>query len=216
MNDFNIIEFNYKDPKQLKAIGELHGVVLPGSNVPGLGQLFARYFYYSVLPERDLINCFLAVYKGEIVGLLVGTKKPSTLISRGMKGNLMKIALILGVSVLIKPSRLKSLIEQLKYKVDPLQKEFEEKGTYCEFLTIGVLEAYRSFHFDNGKKIANKLAEYAFDYYKKQGFTHMTGQIIKTNIAPIKFWSKYNGVFFDSTVRDTGKLVVLDLYNVGV
>jgi ribosomal protein S18 acetylase RimI-like enzyme len=216
MGNFEIIEVDYNNPKQLEAIGKLHGEVLPESNVPGLGPLFTKYFYYSVLPKRDLINCFLAMYDGKAVGMIVGTKKPASLISLGMKGNMIKIAFILGLSILSKPSRLKSLINQLKHKEDPLQKEYEDRGDAYEIVTIGVLEEFRQMRFEDGKKIANRLAEHAYDYYRKLGYKYMIGQILKSNMAPIKFWAKYNGKFIDSTVRDIGGIVVVDLYNLGI
>ena len=212
MERLEVVEFDYRNKEDLKSISELHGKVLPGSNVPGLGKLFMEHFYYTTLCEKGLLKCYLAKYDDKIVGLLATTKWPYSFIKKGIKGQYLKVMFILGLSVLLKPSRLKAIISQMKYKADPILKEYEESGTSFELLTIGVLDEFRSLVLPENKKIANKMADAAFKYYKEQGFKYATGQIVKENTAPLKFWGRnYKGKFHDSSVKSTSCILVIDL-----
>lgn len=216
MNDFEIIDFDPGSPEHLETMGTLHGIFLPESNVPGLGKLFMNQFYYRVLPEKGLLRCFFAKYNNKIVGIIVTNRAPYSLISRGMKGNTVKLAFIIGLSVLFKPSRIKFLISQLSYKPDPLLKQYEDSGKAFEILTIGVLPEYRSIKLEGNKKIAHKMVEHAIAYYKKQGYKYITGQILKTNIAPLKFYQAYQAKYMDSSNSDARVIMEIDLEKIGM
>lgn len=216
MNHFEIIDFDHNSPEHHATIGALHRIFLPESNVPGLGNLFMNKFYYKILPERGLLKCFFAKYDNKIVGIIVTNKAPYSLISQGMKGNMIKLAFIIGMSVLLKPSRIKFLLSQLKYKADPLLKHYEDTGKAFEILTIGVLPEYRSVKFDGNKKIAHKMVDHAIAYYKTKGYKYITGQILKTNIAPLKFYQAYQAKYIDSSIRDTGVIMEVDLEKIGM
>lgn len=216
MDNFEIIDFDHNNPEHLKTIGMLHGIFLPESNVPGLGRLFMNKFYYKILPETGLLKCFFAKYDNKVVGIIVTNKAPHSLISKGMKGNMLKLAFIVGTSILLRPTRIKFLLSQFKYKVDPLLKKYEDTGKAFEILTIGVLPEYRSVKFENNKKIAHKMVDHAISHYKKNGYKYITGQILKTNIAPLKFYQAYQAKYIDSSVRDTGVIMEVDLEKIGL
>ncbi len=210
MNELRFIKLDSSKEKDIDLICYLHDLFLPESNVPGLGMLFMKKFYYKVLPERDLINCFFAVCDKQIVGMMVATKYPDTLIKRGLKGNRLKLLMILLISVIQKPSRIKFLLRQLRYKTDPAMKVYEQNGKTIELLTIGVMKEYRSFRLENNKKITHKLVEHVMKYYNKLGYEYFTGQILKDNKAALKLYTEWNAKYTDSLVRDQN--VILEMH----
>ncbi len=214
MNNFEIIDFDYNNPEQLESISNVHGIVLPESNVTGLGQLFMKRFYYKTLPKLGLLKCFLARYNNKTVGIIVCTKAPYSFIKQGMKGNVLKLLFITGLSLLLKPSRLRALLHQLKYKPDPLLKQQEDAGLTIEILTLGVLKEFRTILMEENEKsthIAFSMVDHVINYYKKSGYKFMTGQILKTNTSALTFYRAYKATYTDSTVQDTGVLMKIDL-----
>ena len=211
MDNFEIIDYDPDNPKHIESIGTIHGIVLPESNVPGLGKLFMNKFYYKTLPELGLLKCFFACSDSKIVGLIVTNKAPFSLIKQGMKKNTLKLMLIVGLSVLLNPLRLKFLFSQLRYKPDPLLKNYEDSGIAFEILTIGVLKHCRNIRFGDNKKISHRMVDHAITCYKKEGYKYITGQILKTNVAALKLYRAYEADYIDSSVRNTGVIMEIDL-----
>lgn len=209
----SVIEFDYKDKKQLKALIEIHKAVLPESFVVKMGWHFMSKFYYSVLVRMGFLKCFLADYNNNYVGIIVTNKKPFSLIKSAIPTNLGQFILAMTLSIVSNPLRLGVLLELLRYKPDPLLREFEETGKAFEILTIGVKESHRKLVVDN-LKIAHHLLKQVVADYEKQNFERITGQIIKSNQAALGFYRKYNAEYIQSTVRSHGVIMDLKLKNV--
>jgi hypothetical protein len=218
-NVFEIIKLNYKNKEHLNAIAAIHSSVLPESNVPRIGPLFMKRFYYTTLVKKGIIKCFLASYNGKIVGILVSTTKPYSWMRMGMQGERLNLGFILMASVLQKPARLIYILKQLKFKLDPSFKEYEESKNTFEILTTGVLKEYRKVAIGDTSKtalfsfnsIAHKLVDHVLSMYAANGFKYAIGQIIKSNKASQLFFSTYRAEFINSTVRSDSIIMKIDI-----
>lgn len=214
MDQVIIIEFNPSDQEQMDVIVDIHGSVLPDSFVVLMGRIFMKKFYYKVLPQLGYLTCFLAKYENQFVGMIVTNKKPFSLIRSAIPHHFFRICWVMAVSILRSPKRIEVLFDLLKYKPDPLLKEFEETGSAFEILTIGVKDHFRSIVLSNNQKISHLLLNHAVGHYQSHGYTKITGQILKSNKSALGFYSKYNAEFIQSSVRDYGVILDLDIKNV--
>lgn len=208
---FEIINYNPDDKEQLFAIAKLHALILPASNVPRLGRYFMTSFYYKILPQKKLLYCFLAKSEGKYVGFLATTQRSKSFISEGLKGNLLQLMWVLGVSIFANPFRLIALLSQMKHPIDPILEKHELQKTGCELLSIGVMTKYRGLDSEEGKKISNALVERALDFYYNLGFKYANGQILRNNHAALKFYEVYFPKYTESTVSDKGMIMEIEI-----
>jgi ribosomal protein S18 acetylase RimI-like enzyme len=213
MNEISIVKFDAGNQKQMDVMASIHRAVLPDSFVVLMGNTFMKKFYYNVLPRLGYLNCFLAELNNEYVGIIVTNKKPFSLIRSSIPYHFFRITWVMVLALISNPKRIKVVIDLLKYKPDPLLKTFEDTGTAFEILTIGVLEEYRSVSVGN-RKISHLLLGHIVDYYKKENYNKITGQILKSNKSALGFYSKYNASFIQSSVRDYGVILDLDINNI--
>ena len=215
-SDFKIVEYNQENKEQMNFICSIHAEVLPDSFVVKMGNLFMKGFYYNLLPKLGFLKCYLAQYKGRYVGIIVTNKKPFSLIRSSMSYYFFRISCIVIFSILSKPSRLKTLIEVIKYKPDPLLKKFENSGKAFEILTIGVLNKYRRIFVFENKKISHLLLKHAAKVYKKGNYNKVTGQILKSNRMALGFYETFKANFIQSSVRKHGVILDLPLSNISL
>lgn len=213
--DFNIVVFDPSDKEHMKRIIEIHTAVLPESFVVGMGPIFMRSFYYSALTRIGFLKSYLAIYKGEIVGMLVTNRMPFSLIRSSLKKYFLTFSWAVFLSILTKPTRLSTLIETARYKPDPLLKQYEDEGKSFEILTIGVVAEHRKLVV-NDMKVAHHMLKRVVEEHKAAGFERVTGQIVESNQAALKFYGKYNATYHPSTVRDAAVIMDLPIENVKV
>lgn len=213
--DFKIVVFDPKDKEHLKRIIEIHSAVLPESFVVGMGPIFMRQFYYSALTKIGFLKSYLAMYQGVVIGMLVTNRMPFSLIRSSLKKYFITFSWAVFLSILTKPARLGTLIETARYKPDPLLKEYEEEGKSFEILTIGVVAEHRKRVIDD-LKVAHHILKRVVEEHKESGFERVTGQIVESNKAALKFYGKYNATFHPSTVRDAAVIMDLPIENVKV
>jgi ribosomal protein S18 acetylase RimI-like enzyme len=214
VENFEIIEFDPYNKKQMNLITSIHKSVLPDSFVVMMGPVFMKNFYYLSLPQLRFLKCFLALYEGKFVGMIVTNRKPFSLIRSAIPHRFVRICWVMGISLLSNFRRIKVLADLIKYKPDPLLKKFEDSGKAFEILTIGVLEEYRNITLDDGMKISHKLLKHVVQYYKDLGYAMITGQILKSNKGALGFYRKYNANFIQSSVRDFGVIMDLAIKNI--
>lgn len=213
-DDLDIVQFDPDDREQMALITRIHAAVLPDSFVVQMGDVFMKSFYYKTLPKMGYLNCFLAKYQGRYVGMIVTNIKPFSLIRSAIPSNFFRVSLVMAASLILRPARVKVLLDLMKYKPDPLLKKFEDSGTAFEILTIGVLEEYRNVVLRNKMKISHALLNHAVQFYESRNYSRITGQILKSNKSALGFYTKYNAVYIQSSVRDVGVILDLDIQNV--
>jgi hypothetical protein len=216
MNTFSIVEFDYRNTKQIEAISSIHQDVLPDSFVVKMGNLFMKKFYYRTLPKLGYLKCFLAKLDDRYVGIIVTNKKPFSLIRSALPTNFFSIGWIIFLSIILDPRRLAVLVDLLRYKPDPLLKQYEDTGEFFEILTIGVVKEHRNLVLTNGQKISHVLLHHAVAYYNALKFNRITGQILKENKSALGFYAKYSAEFVQSSVREHGVILNLPIEKIVV
>lgn len=205
--------FNPDDVEHRERIISIHSAVLPESFVVRMGPIFMRKFYYSALTRIGFLKVYLADLDGQIVGILVTNRKPFSLIRSSLNSHFFTFAWAVGLSILTNPMRLATLIETARYKPDPLLKVYEDEGKSFEILTIGVVEEHRKLVIDE-LKVAHHMLRRVVDDYREEGFLRVTGQILKSNQAALKFYAKYNAAYPQSSVREHAVIMDLPVANV--
>lgn len=205
--------FNPKNATHLERVISIHTAVLPESFVVRMGPIFMRKFYYSALTNIGFLKIYLAELDGAIIGILVTNRKPFSLIRSSLNSYFFTFTWAVGLSILTNPKRLATLIETARYTPDPLLKAYEDEGKSFEILTIGVEEEHRKLVVD-GLKVAHHMLRSVVNDYRAEGFLRVTGQILKSNQAALKFYAKYNAAYPQSTVREHAVIMDLPVANV--
>ena len=109
-NNKNLIYLDWKNKEHVNAVCKLHSELLPESILSKMGNLFLSKFYYSKLIKEKLIEVYLYQLNGEFVGFISCTNEPYTFMKSGQKKYLFLILSLMGISVLLKPSRLSLIL----------------------------------------------------------------------------------------------------------
>jgi len=203
-NNLNILYLNWKNKEQVEAVSRLHMKLLPESVLSKLGFLFLSRFYYKILVKDKFIEVYLYKLKGEYVSFISCSNKPFTFMSEGIKKHFILISILLGVSIITNPRRLKVLLnmksEFSKYssKIDFLQREYDENvGGFLSFgalVTSGVLEYYReNINSIKDVSIPDVMMCLVLSHFKSNGKKCFFLMAIKTNFMAIKLYKKYLG-----------------------
>ena len=176
------------------AAAELHGSLLPESPIAGLGRRFMKNFYYDKLVRDGLIICDLYFHEGRYVALSSYTRDPFTFMARGKKKHFLFLFLTVAAGLLIKPSRLGTLLKTMR-----LGKQREcscsckaENGQVAELLSFAVKPEYSS-HRDaaTGKKVPNLLCDRVIDFFRKEGYAKIQFIVKKDNKPSLLFFNSY-------------------------
>ncbi len=196
-----IIPLDPSNQEHIKAASELHALLLPESPIPQLGEVFMRKFYYPLLIKDDLMKCDLYKYEGEYIAFSVYTKQPFTFMSTAQKRHFFKLAIILFLSILRKPSRIGVILKASS--VNSSRKNQDECDNTGEVLSFGVLEKYKSLKDTaTGLRISNLLFENSLKYFKNEGFSFVRGEIQKKNLLSLLFWQSYKAVLSEKTPKE--------------
>ena len=211
---FAIVDFNPDDKEQMNLICAIHSDVLPDSFVVEMGNIFMKKFYYKCLPKIGSLKCFLAQYNGKYVGMIVTNKKPFSLIRSAIPIYFWRIGFVMSAAMLTGPKRIKTVLNLLKYKPDPLLKTMEDSKTAFEILTIGVLNDYRKIYITEKEKISHRILKHAVNDYRNNGYKKITGQILKSNRMALGFYETFNAGFVQSATNEAGVILDLNIENV--
>lgn len=205
VQNYHIVAVDPANREQVNAISKLHMKLLPESMLSELGYCFLSKFYYLKLIEDKSIDAYLCVLNGEYVGFISMTNDPLAFLEKGKKKHFMLIAFITLWSILIKPSRIKTLLkirrEFAKYQpwINDLEKKY--KDNLGQFLSFGVdtsntiLDYYRN-NMDKIEEvnIANVLMNFVKNYFKSSAKSCFFLMTIKTNHKAIKLYKKHHGI----------------------
>lgn len=90
--------------------------------------------------------------------MIVTNKKPFSLIRSAIPIYFWRISFVMSTAMITSPKRIKTVLNLLKYKPDPLLKAMEDSKTAFEILTIGVLNDYRKVYITEKEKISHKIS----------------------------------------------------------
>lgn len=188
-----IVELDWTDKEEVRAVSTLHKRLLGDSPIPQLGGLFMAGFYYRDLAKDGLLKCDLYKSNGDYVAFAVYTEYPLTFMAEGRRRHFFRLCAIIFLSVIMNPVRLMTIIKVLKMS---RRRGLEErKDGIGEMLSFGVLEPYRDMKDETTKlRIANTLFERTMSYFKGKGFKKMCGEIRKNNVPALLLWKSYGAV----------------------
>ena len=176
----------------VRAAAELHAALLAHSPIPRLGFLFMTRFFYSALVKDGLVGCYLYQRDGRFVGFLSFTERPFSFMSEGRRRHLVRLALILGLAVLGRPSRLKILLDTVTAgrRTPP-----EDAAGVGELLSFGVLEeAAAERDAARGLRISNVLLDEGLRHFRERGFRRVEWNVDKDNLRAIVLYRSYGAI----------------------
>jgi ribosomal protein S18 acetylase RimI-like enzyme len=143
---YEIVPFDRQHLPVAQDLAKLHRQLLPNSPISLLGPLFARSFYYKLLPPQGLIFGAVAYVDQQPVGFIVGTDDAENFMRVALRRHWPYLVWIVGISVLQNPiPRLGAVWEalQIMHHLPTLTISDRE----AELLSFGVLEEYRFSRF---------------------------------------------------------------------
>tara|TARA_B100000315_G_scaffold7192_1_gene7195 strand:- start:1123 stop:1761 length:639 start_codon:yes stop_codon:yes gene_type:complete len=183
-----IVSFNCKTNSHIKAITELHLKLVPESHPSRLGKIFMEKFYFSALPQFDLLNGYLYAIEDDYVGFIIFTKKPGEFIFKGIKRAPLQFLLTLIIMFVYKPLSIFRMLSMFLKK----RKKSNNKVTPSnqgQWLTFGVLPQELKHVDKNGKRISQKLVEEMLDWFKNNKIQEITAGVRKNNLPAILFYN---------------------------
>lgn len=188
----NLIKCDYKNEEHRIAAAKLHEQLLHGSLLSELGFRFMAKFYYNRLIRDGFVTCDLYEYENRYVGWILYTKYPFTFMEKGMKKNFLYLSLILLVSLIRKPSRIKVFWKLNRFNAIRSSKMINDQGV-GEYLSFGVLEEYRNIRDKvTGLKISKLLFDNSIEYFRDEGYNKMLLFVERQNKRAMRFYEQYD------------------------
>lgn len=141
------------------AVAAMHEELLAHSPVVLLGRRFMERFYYSTLPGEGEIFGHVAFVAGEPAGFIVATADPGGFMSRAIRRHALRLAWLIGTSLVARPSGIVGLWESIQ-----INRNLPDAGTLRgtgEILSFGVREPYRKRRFirQTGLRVSHDLMD---------------------------------------------------------
>jgi ribosomal protein S18 acetylase RimI-like enzyme len=188
---YEIAIFDQSRLPSAQDLAKLHLTLLPNSPISLLGELFARSFYYKLLPKQGLIFGAVAYVDHQPVGFVVVTQCPNQFMQDGLRRNFLYLIVVIIVSILSNPiQRLAAIVEvvQIMKSLPTMAIAHSE----AELLSFGVLPAYRFSQFgkDSGHHVAADLLHTIVEPIKAHGLKSVRAIVDMDNQAARAFYRK--------------------------
>lgn len=173
MNTF-VISADGTNQAHTKALADLHTRYLPDSPLSELGKFFLQFFYYRRLLSSGVIQCDLVFSKGQYVSFSSYTDRPWTFMEEGIRRFRLRLYIVLFISIVMKPSRIKTIIKCMKRNNDRTGDDF-----VGESLSFG------------GSVNVRELFERTINHFKGIGYQRIRMVIRKDNFSSILFFQSF-------------------------
>lgn len=184
-----VVALDPDDPVHVRAAADLHRRLLGHSPISRLGMLFMTRFFYSCLVRDGLVRCFLYRAGSQYVGFLSLTERPFSFMQEGRRAHVVRLAAILSLAILARPSRVRILLDLLTAGRREVPDDAEGVG---EFLSFGVLEEFASQR-DGARRlrISNVLFDHGIRHFHARGFRRIEWNVDGSNLKAILFYRSY-------------------------
>lgn len=197
-----IIKLDGRDPQLAEAVYEMHRSL--GSPVTALGKRFAVDFYYGLMVREGLVGCHVYLHEDQPVGFSAYTGNSNGMFSRGIAAGPFTLARALGLGLLQKPSRIKTMLA--------IARQFgnmDREPVYdipAEMLSMVVLEEYRSAQFvkETGLRITNELFEATMNRLEAEGASGIKMFVDRGNLLAHVLYLRY-GFKVEAETRQRGR-----------
>ena len=174
-----LVRLDPRDRAQLDAFAALHEATLPDSVPVRFGRRFMTRFYCPRLVADGLAAGDLFRFEGKWVGYNLYTKTPHTMLRDAVRRHFFFLCAFMPTVFLAKPRALLAIPKLLAN-----QGGFPELPRTGYWLTFGVHPDFRRVEVD-GKRIANRLVERMFEYFREEGFDAVEGTTDRSNGAAL-------------------------------
>ena len=170
-----LVRLDPNDPAQLEAFADLHEATLPYSVPVQFGRRFMTRFYFPKLVAGGLAAGDLFRFEGKWAGYNLYTKYPHTMLRDAVRRHFFFLCGFMPGVLLANPRALRAIPKMLSN-----QGGFPEQPRTGYWLTFGVHPDFRRAQVD-GKRIANRLVERMFEYFREEGFDAVEGTTDRSN-----------------------------------
>jgi ribosomal protein S18 acetylase RimI-like enzyme len=188
---YEIVTFDQARLPSAQDLAKLHLILLPNSPISLLGELFARSFYYRLLPKQGLIFGAIAYVDQRPVGFIVATDQPNDFMQIAFQRHFLYLTGIVMLSVLMNPVKRLTAIWGAWQIMCSLPK-LKIPGSEAELLSFGVLPAYRFSQFgqQSGHHVAADLLNAIVAPLEKRGMDSVRAIVDADNQAARSFYRK--------------------------
>jgi ribosomal protein S18 acetylase RimI-like enzyme len=190
---YTIVPFDREHLPAAHHLAALHQKLLPNSPISLLGPLFARSFYYKLLPQAGLIFGAIAYVNQQPVGFIVTTHDAENFMRIALRRHWLYLSAIVGLSVLQNPiPRLSAVWEALQIMRHLPTLAIADRE--AELLSFGVLENYRFSRFgrESGHHVAIDLFNTMTQQMAVRGMTSIRA-IVDVDNAPAHLFYRRTG-----------------------
>jgi ribosomal protein S18 acetylase RimI-like enzyme len=190
---YTIVPFDRQHLPSTHDLARLHQKLLPNSPISLLGPLFARSFYYKLLPQEGLIFGAIAYVNQQPIGFIVATHNAENFMRIALRRHWLYLTAIVGLSVLQNPvPRLGAVWEALQIMRHLPTLAIADRE--AELLSFGVLENYRFSRFGrtSGHHVALDLFSTMTQQMASRGMTSIRA-IVDVDNAPAQLFYRRAG-----------------------
>jgi ribosomal protein S18 acetylase RimI-like enzyme len=189
---YEVVPFEQMRLPSAQDLARLHLTLLPNSPISLLGELFARSFYYKLLPKQGLLFGAVAYVDQQPVGFIVVTDKPNEFMRSALKRHFLYLVGVVMVSVLMNPIKRLAAIREAWQIMSSLP-QLEIPDSEGELLSFGVLPEYRLSEFgqQSGHYVAADLLNTIVDPLKQRGMDSVRAIVDTDNQVARSFYRKH-------------------------
>jgi ribosomal protein S18 acetylase RimI-like enzyme len=188
---YEIVPFDCGHLPTAADLARLHCQLLPNSPISLLGPLFAKAFYYKLLPQQGLIWGAVAYVGRQPVGFIVATHDPENFMGQALRRHWLYLLWIVALSVLQNPiPRLAAVWEALQIMRHLPTLTIPDRE--AELLSFGVLENYRfaTYGRQSGHHISGDLLNLLQQRLQALGLPSIRAVVDVDNTAGRSFYRR--------------------------
>lgn len=202
MSVIKLVKLDPDNNEQVQAVSSLHSRLLPESSVSRMGHFFMTNFYYKILVRKKLIDTYLIMFDNVHAGFISCTVKPFSFMKEGKNISFVYLVFVILVSTLLNPLRIFLLIKMMREKF-PESLKYQLGVNPGQFLSFGVLEAYRKKVDSRGYTLSQTLMNEVFNYFRAKKISSFFLLVKVSNERAINFYKKYNCKILDELVGES-------------
>ncbi len=145
--DYSACLLNPDNSSEVDDVAQMHTELLSWGPVARLGKLFLRRYCYSLLVREGLLKVIVSRVAAKPAGFVAYTTVPGDFLSRAIRRHPARVALLMLVSVVIRPATLAVLAKAVRPARHRMRGQALLPKAEAEIMAIGVYPEYRSMQF---------------------------------------------------------------------
>lgn len=163
-----IERLNAANAADVNAVADLHFKFLGDSPIVALGDRFVRKFFYTTLVRDAAVVVDLCRADGKVVGFISYTRDPRHFISNAVRRHFFSLCWLMGVSVLLRPVLLKTILQTLRLMTARTEESQAPDPRLGEVISLVALPEYQNHVAPGGKsRLTGRLFETMLAYFRE-------------------------------------------------